>query len=144
MHYAKDRKIYIRPYILWVQLSKYYRYEGEINILYRKPYRINFVNSVIGTLWLSFDTFQVRENHTRHDALKQAMELYYCTTLYLLYSGMYSETSIYHSRMYCFSISIVQFLWSLNDSYLNYGNEIHISHPRFIIFPHLLVRILSL
>ena len=40
----------------------------------------------------------------------------------------YSETSIYCSRMYHLFGSIVQFLQSLNESYLNYGNKTHINH----------------
>jgi hypothetical protein len=39
--------------------------------------------------------------------------------------GRYSETSIYRSRIYSFPGSIVQFLWSLNKSYLNYGINPH-------------------
>jgi hypothetical protein len=44
----------------------------------------------------------------------------------MTYSPKYSETSIYHSRMYRFPGSIVRILWSLNKSYLNYENKTHI------------------
>jgi hypothetical protein len=44
----------------------------------------------------------------------------------------YSETSTYHPRMYRFSGSIVQFLWSLNKFHLNHG-------PRIYRFPVLIV-----
>jgi hypothetical protein len=35
----------------------------------------------------------------------------------------YSETSIYRSQIIRFPESIVHFLWSLSESYLNYGNK---------------------
>jgi hypothetical protein len=37
----------------------------------------------------------------------------------------YSGTSIYRSRIICFPRSVVQFLWSLSESYLNYGSRIY-------------------
>jgi hypothetical protein len=36
-----------------------------------------------------------------------------------------NETSIYHSRIICFPGSVVQFLWSLSESYFNYGSRIY-------------------
>jgi hypothetical protein len=45
-------------------------------------------------------------------------------------TSSYSETSINR-----FSGSIVQFLWSLNKSYLNYGNKTHINHSSIYRFP---------
>jgi hypothetical protein len=56
---------------------------------------------------------------------------------------IYSETSIYRSRKYRFPGSTIQFLWSLNKSYLNYGNKTRINRYSIIIFPHILVRIFS-
>jgi hypothetical protein len=47
---------------------------------------------------------------------------------------MYDETLIYRSQMYCFPGSIVQFLWSLNKSYLNYGNKTCISRSSIYRF----------
>jgi hypothetical protein len=37
----------------------------------------------------------------------------------------YSETSIYCSQIIRFPGSVVQFLWSLSESYLNYGSRIY-------------------
>jgi hypothetical protein len=37
----------------------------------------------------------------------------------------YSETSIYHSWIIRFPGSVVQFLWSLSEFYLNYGSRIY-------------------
>jgi hypothetical protein len=47
----------------------------------------------------------------------------------------YSETSIYRSRIYRFPESIVQFLWSMNKSYLNYGNKTRIDRSSIYRFP---------
>jgi hypothetical protein len=44
------------------------------------------------------------------------------------FSGKYSETSSYR-----FPGSIVQFLWSLNNSYLNYGNKTRIDRSEFLV-----------
>jgi hypothetical protein len=55
----------------------------------------------------------------------------------------YSETLIYHSWMCRFPGSIVQFLSSLNKSYLNYGNKTCINCSSVFCFLHLLVRIFS-
>jgi hypothetical protein len=38
---------------------------------------------------------------------------------------MYSETSIYRSWIIRFPGSVVQFLWSLSESYLNYDSRIY-------------------
>jgi hypothetical protein len=38
---------------------------------------------------------------------------------------LHSETSIYRSRLTRFLGSIIQFLWSLSESYLNYGSRIY-------------------
>jgi hypothetical protein len=43
--------------------------------------------------------------------------------------AMYSETSIYHSRMYHFPRSIIQFPWSQNRSYFY--------KPPFLLFYHI-------
>jgi hypothetical protein len=51
------------------------------------------------------------------------------------YEMIYSDTSIYRSRMYRFPGSIVQFLWSLNKSYLNYGNKTRINPSSIYRFP---------
>jgi hypothetical protein len=40
-------------------------------------------------------------------------------------SFIYSETSIYRSRIIRFPRSVVQFLWSLSESYFNYGSRIY-------------------
>jgi hypothetical protein len=37
----------------------------------------------------------------------------------------YSETSVYRSRIIRFLRSVVQFLWSLSESYFNYGSRIY-------------------
>jgi hypothetical protein len=37
----------------------------------------------------------------------------------------YSETSIYRSRIIRFPGSVVKFLWSLSESYFNYGSHIY-------------------
>jgi hypothetical protein len=39
--------------------------------------------------------------------------------------SMYSETSIYRSRIIRFPGSVIQFLWSLSESYFNYGYRIY-------------------
>jgi hypothetical protein len=52
--------------------------------------------------------------------------------LYLFIPIKYSETSIYRSRMYRFTGSNVQFLRSLSESYLNYGNKT--LHQSFLEF----------
>jgi hypothetical protein len=39
--------------------------------------------------------------------------------------SLYSETSIYRSRIIRFPRSVVQFLWSLSVSYFNYGSRIY-------------------
>jgi hypothetical protein len=57
----------------------------------------------------------------------------YLTILSLLH--LYSETLICRSRMYRFPRSIVQFLWSLNKSYLNYGNKTRINRSSIYRFP---------
>jgi hypothetical protein len=44
-------------------------------------------------------------------------------TYFLLFK--YSETSIYRSQIIRFSGSVVQFLWSLSESYFNYGSCIY-------------------
>jgi hypothetical protein len=38
---------------------------------------------------------------------------------------IYSETSIYRSRIIRFPVSVIQYLWSLSESYLNYGSRIY-------------------
>jgi hypothetical protein len=48
---------------------------------------------------------------------------------------IYSETSTYHSQMYLLPGSIVQFLWSLSESYLNYGNETRTNRSSIYRFP---------
>lgn len=53
----------------------------------------------------------------------------------------YSENSIYSSRMYLLLVSIVEFLMFLNKSYLNKRkNVFHHSFNRFIVFPHISIR----
>jgi hypothetical protein len=46
---------------------------------------------------------------------------------------MYSETSIYRSQIIRFPGSVVQFLWSLSESYFNYGSHIY-CFPRSIVY----------
>jgi hypothetical protein len=48
---------------------------------------------------------------------------------------LYSETSIYPSWMYRMLGSIVQFLWSLNKTYLNYRNKTRINRSSIYGFP---------
>jgi hypothetical protein len=48
---------------------------------------------------------------------------------------LYSETSIYRSRIYRFPGSVVQFRWSLNKSDLNYGNKTRIDRSSIYRFP---------
>jgi hypothetical protein len=43
----------------------------------------------------------------------------------ILKSVLYSETSIYRSQIIRFPGSVIQFLWSLSESYLNYGSCIY-------------------
>jgi hypothetical protein len=43
----------------------------------------------------------------------------------LFNESKYSETSIYRSRIIRFPRSVLQFLWSLSESYINYGSRIH-------------------
>jgi hypothetical protein len=50
----------------------------------------------------------------------------------MVFEIIYSETSIYRSRIIHFPGSIVQFLWSLSESYLNYGSRIY-CFPGFIV-----------
>jgi hypothetical protein len=49
-----------------------------------------------------------------------------------LWTCKYSETSIYCSQIIRFPGSVVQFLWSLSESYLNYGSCIY-CFPRSIV-----------
>jgi hypothetical protein len=53
---------------------------------------------------------------------------------YYFCSLLYSETSIYHSRIIRFPGSIVQFLWSLSESYFNYGSRIYCFRGTIISF----------
>jgi hypothetical protein len=41
------------------------------------------------------------------------------------HESIYSDTSIYRSRIIRFPGSVVQFLWSLSESYFNYGSRIY-------------------
>jgi hypothetical protein len=49
-----------------------------------------------------------------------------------LWKWKYSETSIYRSWIIRFPGSVIQFLWSLSESYFNYGSRIY-SFPGSII-----------
>jgi hypothetical protein len=48
---------------------------------------------------------------------------------------IYSEASIYRSVMYRIPGSTVQFLWSLDKSYLNYRNKTPINRSTIYRFP---------
>jgi hypothetical protein len=53
----------------------------------------------------------------------------------MLNNVIYSETSICRSWIIRFPGFVVQFLWSLSESYLNYGNKTLISHSSNYRFP---------
>jgi hypothetical protein len=55
------------------------------------------------------------------------------TIKYPLSPLIYSETSIYRSRIIRFPGSVVQCLWSLSESYFNYGSRIY-CFPGSIVF----------
>jgi hypothetical protein len=55
-----------------------------------------------------------------------------CTKAVLLIKCVYSETSIYRSRIIHFPGSVVRFLWSLSKSYFNYSSRIY-CFPRSIV-----------
>jgi hypothetical protein len=59
------------------------------------------------------------ENLTKSCVINQ--DTYHYLTAYY----RYSETSIYRSQKIRFPGSVVQFLWSLSESYFNYGSRIY-------------------
>jgi hypothetical protein len=74
--------------------------------------------------------------HTRLRHSTSSLLLHICCPCIFL--SIYSETSIYRSQIYRFPGSFVQFLWSLNKSYLNYGNKTRIDRSSMvrILGPH--------
>jgi hypothetical protein len=77
-----------------------------------------------------YDQFQEREDIDETLILYSGYNCFPCK-----YHTMYSETSIYRSQMYRFPGSIVQFLRSLSESYLNYGNKTGINRLSIYCFP---------
>jgi hypothetical protein len=59
------------------------------------------------------------------DQSRQKKSIYYCIYNNNYIHIAYRETSIYHSQIIRFPISVVQFLWSLSESYFNYGSCIY-------------------
>jgi hypothetical protein len=56
-------------------------------------------------------------------------------TTYIVLNLYCSETLLRHSWMYHLPRSIVQFLWSWNKSYLNYGPWIYHLPVSIVLFP---------
>jgi hypothetical protein len=54
---------------------------------------------------------------------------------YFVPVSVYSETSIYRSLIIRFPGSVIQFLWSLSESYFSYGSRIYCFPGSIVSFP---------
>jgi hypothetical protein len=77
---------------------------------------INERRAAAGLSDVPVDTFELLMDRLEKESYFQVVFFYYY---------IYSETSICCSQIIRFLGSVVQFLWSLSESYFNYGSRIY-------------------